>query len=93
MGRCRRRVWRNHEHYRVGYDADMLHAQFSNIIAMRGCYWRNQGLKFRRRIMDNSNEEIISQFLELIAEVEPDIRGAVPKSYPEAEGIWVVARV
>lgn len=91
--KMRARVWESHEHYRVGYDEKDLRKLFPNVVALRGCYWKENGGAHRKRLYDMSNEEIKARMLELQEEAQHDLIDATPVTYPEAQGIWVLARV
>lgn len=88
-----RKALRSHEHCRVGYEADRLQSLLPDVVAMRGCYWRERGGKLRERLKGLQDEEISASLTELGAEARNDIVEAVPSVYPEAQGIWALSRV
>lgn len=90
---ARIRVWEGLGHWRVGYDEEDLRRLFPGIVAMRGCYWREQGTEHRKRLYSMSNEEVTTSMSELQEEAKRDIVDAIPKIYPEAQGIWMLAEV
>ena len=86
------RVWKNQQHYRVGYDSEKLKSFFSNIIMLRGCYWENSGSKLREQLENLSNEEIASSLVELTEFAKNDIHDLLPSNKNECYGIWVLAK-
>lgn len=89
----RARVYESHEHCRVGYDEEDLRKLFPDIIAVRGCYWRERGGKLRERLNRMSDDEIKANLTELQAEAQQDIVDTVPTALSEAQGIWMLAKV
>jgi SAM-dependent methyltransferase len=89
----RAKVYENHEHCRVGYDEDDLRTLFPDIVAVRGCYWKERGGKLREELNNMSDGEIKARLAELQAAAQEDIVDAVPADLSEALGIWMLAKV
>lgn len=89
----RARLLKSHGHFVVGYDEGDLRTLFPDIVAMSGCYWEERGGAHRKRLYDMSNREINAHMGELQTEASQDLIDAVPRIYPEAQGIWLLARV
>lgn len=89
----RRRLFNSHGHYVVGYDEEDLRKLFPDVVVMRGCYWKEHGGAHRKRLYEMSNKEVRAGMAELQAEAHRDMVDTVPRVYPEAQGIWVLARV
>lgn len=88
----RARAWRRNEHYRYGYSTERLRTLLPNIVAMRGCYWKNQGLQLRLEITDLGNGAIRSRSEEFRRHAEGDVISELPSTIADAQGIWVLAR-
>lgn len=86
-------VWRDHEHYRVGYNYNSLLNLFPGTIIVRGCYWENFGVKFREKLDNLSNEEIKFSALELMEIAEHDLLDSIPNNYNKCRGIWMLSAV
>ena len=89
--RLREKVWRNQEHFRVGYDEEELAALFPRTVEMRGCYFE-EGQELRRDLMALENDQIDARAEELLQRARGDIRYEIPRALPEALGIWTLAR-
>jgi SAM-dependent methyltransferase len=83
----RRRAYRSHEHFRVGYDATMLGTLFPGSGTTTGCYWSDTGTPFRERLNSMAPEEILENRSELARTARLDIRNRIPEP-GEALGIW-----
>ena len=90
--KLRQRVMENHEHFRVGYDAEDLRALFPSVVTIRGCYWKGRGQEFRKRLYDMTDDQVRDSIEDLQGEALGDIDTFIPTVYPEAQGIWMVAR-
>lgn len=86
-------AWNRHEHFKVGYDARDLTELFPQVLAMRGCYWRQAGQVWRRSIRDASDGEVLGNVPYWSRLAEDDVLDAVPKELSEAQGIWALASV
>lgn len=89
----RERLFKSHGHHVVGYDEEDLRGLFPDVVAMRGCYWKERGGAHRKRLYRMSNKEVSADMAGLRSEAHRDLVNAVPRVYPEAQGIWVLARV
>ncbi|MEI2423159.1 methyltransferase domain-containing protein [Arthrospira platensis SPKY2] len=90
----RSRVWKEHEHYCVGFDQETLEALFPNPVKTKGVYWAEYGQPFYHKQEKMTNEEAVSQMETLAKEAECDLLiDRVPVKYPEALGIWTLAKV
>lgn len=89
----RRRAWEKDHHYRFGYDATALRALFpGQPVALRGCYWRDAGARVVAACKDLSDEALLEQAPLVWREAERDLIDRIPTRYPEALGIWLLAR-
>lgn len=84
-------VWEKHEHYLCGYNLNRLVALFPNIINVRGCYWRQFGVQFRKKITGLTSEFIESNVSSLLEEADLDLVDQIPINTVDALGIWIVA--
>ena len=87
----RERVWKNHEHYRVGYDEKRLRELFPGATAIRGCYFKDAGHALRLDLAEMDPETIDRDAEALIARARADVRDEIPKTLRDALGIWVLA--
>ena len=81
------------DHKVCGYDEDGLKALFPEPQFVAGTYWTDAGCKLRQRLTSISLPEIDAAFPELAASAQLDLRHAVPKRTPEAQGIKILAPV
>jgi GT2 family glycosyltransferase/2-polyprenyl-3-methyl-5-hydroxy-6-metoxy-1,4-benzoquinol methylase len=90
----RENAWEKHEHYRVGYNEANLRQLFpSDIVAIRGCYWRKYGYSLRQKLSQLSDQEIGDTMSELMKQATTDLHESIPLSFiEEALGIWILAR-
>lgn len=89
----RRKVYKSHEHFRVGYDIEDLTRMFPSVVAARGCYWRDRGGVFRQRLHEMSDEEVSASVHALREEARLDVVDEIPQVYPEAQGVWILSKV
>ena len=85
------RVWDRHEHFKVGYSVDDMRRLFPQVVAMRGCYWRDYADAMFERLGTISTEDLLDSVTALKQEALQDIRDELPSYYPECKGIWVLA--
>lgn len=88
----RERVWRDHEHFVLGFDAKSLESLFGRPEHVSGAYWSDAGLPFRQKLAALSDEEITASVGKLAEEARADLRDATPTSLREAAGIKILAR-
>ncbi|MFM2313028.1 MAG: hypothetical protein RLZZ04_2304 [Cyanobacteriota bacterium] len=88
-------VWKNHEHYKVGYNYNSLANLFAKNIVICGCYWEDSGLRFREKLDDLSHEEIQSCALDLMKLAQSDLYNDLhlPNNYRKCRGIWILSKV
>ena len=91
--KMRESVWRNHQHYRVGYNADSIQEIFPDITILRGCYWDDAGIKLRQQLEHLSDEEIRASFPHLAQLAKTDIRNSIPNADGKCYGMWVLSKV
>ncbi len=91
--KMRESVWRNHQHYRVGYNADSIQEIFPDITILRGCYWDDAGIKLRQQLEHLSEEEIRASFPHLAQLAKTDIRNSIPNADGKCYGMWVLSKV
>jgi len=91
--KIRESVWKNHQHYRVGYNADSIQEIFPDITILRGCYWNDAGIQLRQKIEHLSDEEIRSLFPHLAQLAKTDIRNSIPSVDVKCHGMWVLSKV
>ena len=84
-------VWDKHQHYLCGYNLNRLVALFPNLINVRGCYWRQYGCQFRKKITGLTPELIESNISSLIEEARLDLVDQIPVKTADALGIWIIA--
>ena len=84
-------VWDKHEHYLCGYNLSRLVTLFPNIINVRGCYWRQHGCQFRKKITGLAPEHIDSNISSLMEEAKFDLVDQIPIKTADALGIWIIA--
>ncbi len=84
----RRLHWEQHRHFRPGYSAADLTGLFPEPRVIRGCYWRDAGILFRRKLNDLPPDRIT---LDLALEAEADVRFGVPWRIEDSAGIWILA--
>ena len=86
-------AWDKHEHYLCGYNLNRLVALFPNIINVRGCYWRQHGCQFRKKITGLTPEFIGGNVSSLVEEASFDLVDQIPIKTADALGIWIIAVV
>jgi len=91
--KMRENVWKNHQHYRVGYNADSIQEIFSGITILRGCYWDDAGIKLRQQLEHLSDKEIRASFPYLAQLAKTDIRNSIPNADGKCYGMWVLSKV
>ena len=91
--KMRESVWRNHQHYRVGYNADSIQEIFPDITILRGCYWDDAGIKLRQQLEHLCDEEIRASFPYLAQLAKTDIRNSIPNADGKCYGMWVLSKV
>lgn len=89
----RESVWKNHQHYRVGYNADSITEIFPHITVLRGCYWNDAGIELRHKLGGLSDEEIKDLFPHLTQLAQTDIRDSIPSADGKCHGMWIVSKV
>jgi hypothetical protein len=64
------------------------------LVKIKGVYWAEYGQPFYHKQEKMTNEEAVSQMETLAKEAQGDLLiDRVPVKYPEALGIWTLARV
>lgn len=91
--KTRESVWKNHQHYRVGYNSDSIQEIFPNITILRGCYWDDAGIKLRQKLEHLSDEEIRASFPHLAELAKTDIRNSIPSPDRKCYGMWLLSKV
>lgn len=91
--KMRESVWRNHQHYRVGYNADSIQEIFPDITILRGSYWDDAGIKLRQQLEHLSDEEIRASFPHLAQLAKTDLRNSLPNADGKCYGMWVLSKV
>jgi len=87
----RERVWKNHEHFRVGYDEKHLRRLFPGATVIRGCYFKDAGHALRLDLAELDPDAIERDAEALIARAKGDVRDDIPKTLRDALGVWVLA--
>lgn len=89
----RANAFRNHEHYRVGYNLSSLSILFPKISIIRNCYFEEIGFKFRQNLDLLTPEEITMNFASLQQFAEQDLgEKTMIKQETKNYGIWVLAQ-
>jgi SAM-dependent methyltransferase len=91
--KMRESVWKNHQHYRVGYNADSIQEIFPDITILRGCYWNDAGIKLRQKLEHLSDEEIRALLPHLTQLAKTDIRNSIPGADGNCHGMWILSKV
>ncbi|MCC7275267.1 MAG: methyltransferase domain-containing protein [Alphaproteobacteria bacterium] len=89
----RAHAWQVHEHFRVGYDVVGLASAFPYPAIIRGCYWKDAGIPFRKKLEQSSDDAIRAGFDALAAEADADCRDRMPATPDDALGIWCLSRI
>ena len=89
----REQVWKNQQHYRVGYNSEDLQRFFPNIATIRGCYWQDKGFQLRQHLENLSNEDIRNSLPSLIDLAINDVCEAIPNANNKCYGIWAMTKV
>jgi SAM-dependent methyltransferase len=83
----RRKAYKAHEHFRVGYDASSLNTLFPGEGITTGCYWHEFGGTFRSQLNALSDAEIIEQRSSLARSARADLKVRAPEP-GQCAGIW-----
>ncbi len=89
----REAVFTKFGHYVAGYDVKTLVRLFSNPIAIQGCYWRDAGVAFRRKLTHMEVPVIKNDYPNLINEAEGDIKNRIQAKQKDALGVWILSEV
>jgi|SaaInlStandDraft_4_1057021.scaffolds.fasta_scaffold40157_3 hypothetical protein len=86
-------VLKRFEHFVVGYDENTLTNFFPNPIAVRGCYWADEGLAFRLKLSNMDIPSIEESYNDLVCLAKNDIKKQVQLTQKQALGIWIISAV
>jgi SAM-dependent methyltransferase len=87
----RKKAFKNHEHFVVGYDKKTLSEYFPYPLEIRGCYWKNEGGVFRQKLTAMDVSTIEKNYISLAKEASYDLKLNVQEMANQAGGIWVLS--
>jgi hypothetical protein len=88
----RARAWEKDRQHRLGYAEAELRALFPGPAIVRGCYWRDAcgPIPSKRDLPDD--DALLARAGGIQSAAGRDVRDRIPVRYPEALGIWILAR-
>lgn len=86
-------VFRNHQHYRVGYNLASLSNLFPGSSIIKNCYFQKEGFQFRQKLDVLTNREIEDSLHKLQEMAERDLSDKNSQDPDNKNyGIWILAK-